>query len=178
MAAAKDYWTQVYNKLLSLANARADLTSILKGGNIVTFAGTTPQPRRAANATASDFPALWLYQTTGSDDMHTSPTFSEANDTFAASVDEWAEQVTQNYRYLIVGQDTRIGPVNQIHAEFLTAIRAAGIRLGLGYPLIQKITWKSDETERLPECRGARRFVIDGVIPVQMNFEGQRDLIS
>lgn len=187
MAAATDYFTATYKAIMSLCTNRTELMALIAKGNVIDFSGPRPFPQKLPNQRPPDFPALYLYQGQGTDNLVPLDTFSEQSTFGPAS--EWQESVTQSYRFLILGQDRRVQPTNQILSEFLTAVRkgsqanpkfgiTSATQPGQGVIVTAKATWTHSETDRLPECAGTVRSVVDGQIAVQFLFEGASELIT
>lgn len=181
MPVATDYFSAVYSKLVAILRTRLTLigvNSLVKPANFTEYSSQLPYPNMPPRPTPDAYPMIKLTQGDGGDPFfYDSATFAMESSTFVPSTGEWSEIPEQQYKFLIVGQDERIAPVNQIKSEIAAAIRNAGPSLGLPYAKLIKATYKHDLTSRPLECAGMSRQVCEIKLTVQMIHEGATELL-
>jgi hypothetical protein len=131
--AATDFAKLVYVQLWTLLEAHTGFTDRVKAGNRVKVTDGKLDPEKQLKQDA-DFPEAMLVHGGFTDGMLTGKTGYQ---TFAAgattSAQSWIEMHTDVFRAVITHQDLRMDINSALVAEFLTALRKGGARLGLTY---------------------------------------------
>lgn len=165
-------FSEVYSQIVSLVTPIL-VPNVIKVGNFIEFTDAKNLKRNAQPP--AGYPALYLFKTSGFDEMFdTAPTFEQEDQNFDPSAEEstWDEAIVMTFRFLIIGQDQRLSDVDQVLAGFLMGLRSKGPRLGLPYAKLQKAVFTCDLTDRFEQCFQVKRQTIDGNFTVQCPFRG------